>query len=174
MVQWQRRKRWSLPSLIARPLDRTRVRMSVGTGSRGEPRVLSPSPHLLFIALRDGGPPARRTARCPRSGRELGSDSVVGPNRVEINLTRRPAAERRQLHGAHATLVPRVRRADPPGQGFHRSIYSRCRRLASALARRSVGHGSTVRPPSLAPSLPLPLSVCLRSSSFAVTNYTYF
>ena len=30
--------------------------------------------------------------------------------------------------------------------------YSRCRRLASALARRSVEHGSTVRPPSL----PLP------------------
>jgi acyl-CoA synthetase (AMP-forming)/AMP-acid ligase II len=27
--------------------------------------------------------------------------------------------------------------------------YTRCRRLASALARRSVGHGSTVRPPSL-------------------------
>ena len=52
--------------------------------------------------------------------------------------------------------------------------YRRCRSLASALARRSVGHGSTVRPPSLPPSLPLPLSVCLRSSSFAVTNYTYF
>jgi non-ribosomal peptide synthetase component E (peptide arylation enzyme) len=37
--------------------------------------------------------------------------------------------------------------------------YSRCRRLASALARRSVGHGSTVRPPSLpAPLLCLPVA----------------
>jgi non-ribosomal peptide synthetase component F len=39
--------------------------------------------------------------------------------------------------------------------------YSRCRRLASALARRSVGHGSTVRPPSLPPpSLSLYLCTC--------------
>jgi len=86
-VQWRRQKRWSFPSLTARPLDRTRVRMSVGTGGRGEPRVLSPSPHLLFIALCDEGPPARRMAGHPRSGRESGSDSVIGPSRVEINLT---------------------------------------------------------------------------------------
>ena len=58
-----------------------------GAGGYGEPRILSPSPHLLFIALRDGGPLARRTAERPRSGCESGSDSVVGPSRVEINLT---------------------------------------------------------------------------------------
>ena len=89
-VQWLRRKRWSFPSLTARPLDRTRVRMLVGTDGRGEPHVSSPSPHLLFIALPDGGLPARRTAGRPRSGRESGSDSVVGPSRVEINLTFSP------------------------------------------------------------------------------------
>jgi hypothetical protein len=47
--------------------------------------------------------------------------------------------------------------------------YTRCRRLASALARRSVGHGSTVRPPSLPPSLPIPfICVPVWSSSLAV------
>ena len=89
-VQWRRQKRWSFPSLTARPLDRTRVRMSMGTGGRSEPLVSSPSPHLLYIALRDGGPPARRTAGRPRSRCESGSDSVVGPSRVEINLTFSP------------------------------------------------------------------------------------
>ena len=73
-------------ALRSEPIDRIRVRMSVGTGGRSEPHVSSPSPHLLFIALRDGGPPTRRTAGCPRSGRESGSDSVVGPSLVEINL----------------------------------------------------------------------------------------
>ena len=68
-------------------LDRTRARTWWGAGGCGEPRISSPSPHLLFIALRDGGPLARRTAERPRSGRESGSDSVVGPSRVEINLT---------------------------------------------------------------------------------------
>ena len=58
-----------------------------GAGGYGEPRILSPSPHLLFIALRDGGPLARRMAERPRSGRESGSDSIVGPSWVEINLT---------------------------------------------------------------------------------------
>jgi hypothetical protein len=34
---------------------------------------------------------------------------------------RRPAAERRQLHGAHAALVPRARRAGAAGQGVRRA-----------------------------------------------------
>ena len=34
-------------------LDRTRARTWWGAGGCGEPRVSSPRPHLLFIALRD-------------------------------------------------------------------------------------------------------------------------
>ena len=105
-VQWRRRKRWSFPSLTARPLDRTRVRMSVGTGGRCEPRVSSPSPHLLFIALRDGGPPARRTAGRPRSGCESRSDSVVGPSQVEINLIFSPLISPYNLNLFHFISFP--------------------------------------------------------------------
>ena len=46
-------------------LDRTRVRTWWGTGGYDEPRVSSPSPHLLFIALRDRGPSASRKAERP-------------------------------------------------------------------------------------------------------------
>jgi len=45
--------------------------------------------------------------------------------------------------------------------------YSCCHRLASALTRRSVGHGSTVRPPSFpAPLLCLPIRWLSRCSIY--------
>jgi hypothetical protein len=48
---------------------------------------VSPGPHLLYIALCDGGPPAMYWARGPRSRREYKAQVVVGPVMVEINLT---------------------------------------------------------------------------------------
>ena len=59
---------------------------------------------------------------------------------------RRPAAERRQLHGAHAALVPRARRADPPGQGLRRA-----RARALHLGR----HLHPLPPPRLRPRAPI-------------------
>jgi hypothetical protein len=63
VVQWRRgdagdEDRWGFPSLAVHPRDRTGLGQWVATVAV-EPR--DPHhwpPHLLFIALRDGGPPA--------------------------------------------------------------------------------------------------------------------
>jgi hypothetical protein len=59
---------------------------------------------------------------------------------------RRPAAERRQLRGAHAALVPRARRAGAAGQGIRRP-----RDRALHLGR----HLQPVPPPRLRPRAPI-------------------
>ena len=64
--------RWPPPSL-----DRVRV-LDGGTSDGDEPRVRAASSHLLFIGLRNGGPPASSWARRPRSGRESRFGPVVG------------------------------------------------------------------------------------------------
>ena len=71
--------RWSFPSLTVLPLDRTRVRNLSGAGGCDQPRVVCPDPTFLVIALRDGGPSARRTAGCPRSGRGSRAQLAVEP-----------------------------------------------------------------------------------------------
>jgi len=48
------------------------------TGGYGEPRFSSPSPHLLFIALRDRGPSAMRTAGPPDQGMDQGPNWPLG------------------------------------------------------------------------------------------------
>jgi hypothetical protein len=46
------------PSLAALPHDQSRVRTVGFLAAQVEPRSVSPCPHLLFIVLRDRGPPA--------------------------------------------------------------------------------------------------------------------
>ena len=74
-----------------------------GTGGCGEPHVSSPSPHLLFIALRDRGPSASRKAERPRSGR--GSRAQLG-QLVEINLTFSPLISPYDLNLTSFFLFP--------------------------------------------------------------------
>ena len=70
---------WTSRRLQRALLDRTRARTWWGAGGRGEPRVSSLNPHLLFIALRDGGPSTRRMAGRPRSERESGAQLTIEP-----------------------------------------------------------------------------------------------
>ena len=67
----------SVPSL-----DRIRV-WDVGgvSGGSGECRALCPGPHLLYMALRDDGPPTMIRLSTPDQGAGSRSDSVVGPSR---------------------------------------------------------------------------------------------
>ena len=82
---------WTFRHLQRALLDRTRARNLGGTLAATVNLVpCAPAPIFLFIALRDGGSLARRMAERPRSGRESGSDLVVGPSRMEINLTFSP------------------------------------------------------------------------------------
>ena len=60
-------------------LDRTRARTWWGAGGRGEPRVSSLNPYLLFIALRDGDPSIKRMVERPRSERESGAQLTIEP-----------------------------------------------------------------------------------------------
>jgi hypothetical protein len=50
--------------------------------------TLATGPHLLFMALRDGGPPATSLGwASPIRTRDLGPDMAVGPSPMEIKLT---------------------------------------------------------------------------------------
>jgi hypothetical protein len=55
-----------------------------------EPHSVSPQPPPHLYSAARLGPRVMCVARCPQSGRESGSGSVVGPSRVEINLTFSP------------------------------------------------------------------------------------
>jgi hypothetical protein len=50
--------------------------------------ALTTGPHLLFIALRDGGPPATSLGWASPIMTREGLDMTVGPSPVEIKLTR--------------------------------------------------------------------------------------
>jgi hypothetical protein len=71
-------RRWQRPFF-----DRIRVRMSVENWLRGRSRTSSPSPHLPFIALCDGGPPTKSGWAPPIRARDQGT-KVVGSTRKEI------------------------------------------------------------------------------------------
>ena len=74
-------------------LDRARAKIWWGASGCGEPRISSPSPHLLFIALHDEGPSSRRMAGRPLSGRGSRDQLALGqiggdqPNILPLNLT---------------------------------------------------------------------------------------
>ena len=71
-------------------LDRTRARnLGRGAGGYGEPRVSSPSPHLLFIALRDGGHQPGERLGAPDQGTDQGPNWPLGQS-VENILTFSP------------------------------------------------------------------------------------
>ena len=67
-------------------LDRARAKIWWGASGCGEPRISSPSPHLLFIALRDRGPSASRKAERPRSGRGSKAQLAVGGDQPNTSL----------------------------------------------------------------------------------------
>jgi len=76
VVQWLRW--WRLPVASApRRSDRGYGQWS--SGGCGEPYTLATDPHLLFMALRDGGPPASHWAGRSRSERESKAQLAVGP-----------------------------------------------------------------------------------------------
>jgi hypothetical protein len=62
---------------------------TVGNSGGSEPRESSRGPHLLFMALRDRGPPAICWAGLPRSGSSQGPGWPLGQP-VEIKLTFSP------------------------------------------------------------------------------------
>jgi hypothetical protein len=69
------------------PLDR----LGFGVGGSWAVNLvfLTTGPHLLFIALRDGGPPATSLGwTSPIRTRDKGPDKAVGPSPVEIKLTK--------------------------------------------------------------------------------------
>jgi hypothetical protein len=70
------------PSLAV-PLDRLGLGLW-GGGSGSEPRTLCPGPHLLFMALCDGGPPAVYGLSTPDQGAGQGPSWPLG-QLVEIN-----------------------------------------------------------------------------------------
>jgi hypothetical protein len=53
----------------------------VGGVCGGEPRTTSRGPHLLYIALYDGGATNYGSVGHPRPGREVKPDSAFGPGR---------------------------------------------------------------------------------------------
>jgi hypothetical protein len=77
------------PSPTAPPLDRSRKRG--GTFTVAVNLVLcAPSPHLLFIGLRDRGPPTRSRLSVPDQDAVKGFDLIVGSSRVRSILTFSP------------------------------------------------------------------------------------
>jgi hypothetical protein len=72
-----------LPVVGSTLLDRSRVR-TVGCGSGSEPHSLCPGPHLLFMVLYDGGPPAVYGLGTPDQGAGQGPSWPLG-QLVEIN-----------------------------------------------------------------------------------------
>jgi hypothetical protein len=58
-----------------------------GSYCDGEPRVMCPWPHLLFIGLRDRGPPTGSRLSVPNQDAVKGSDLIVGSSRVRSILT---------------------------------------------------------------------------------------
>jgi hypothetical protein len=75
-----------LPSPTAPPLDRSRKRGGAVTVAVN---LVSgaPGPHLLFIGLRDRGPPTRSRLSIPDQDAVKGSELAVGPIRLRSILT---------------------------------------------------------------------------------------
>ena len=69
-------------------LDQIKVR-TVGGRKAAQVNLVTRAPafHLLYIALRNGGPLTMERLGTPDQGADQGPDSVVGPSREEINLT---------------------------------------------------------------------------------------
>jgi hypothetical protein len=74
------------PSPTTPPLDRSRK--GGGTVTVAVNLVLcAPGPHLLFIELRDRGPPTRSQLSVPDQDAVKGSDLIVGSSQVRSILT---------------------------------------------------------------------------------------
>jgi hypothetical protein len=74
------------PSLAAPPSRSARVRSGSATVAVNLV-FCAPGPHLLFIGLRDRGPPTRSRLSIPDQDAVKGSELAVGPIRLRSILT---------------------------------------------------------------------------------------